>query len=135
MARLSSTQEIPPGDIKTKGGVPGQVVGIGTDGNCSFISGGGGSESLSRVSFVAVNGSDSAGDGSINAPNATYNHAATVALATTPAPSDLNPWLVIFAPGTYAADMAIEIDVEATTWAASGGEVVQTGHLTLGSIP
>jgi hypothetical protein len=133
MARLSSTQEIPPGDIKTKGGVPGQVVGIGPDGNCTFISGGGGSKSLSRVSFVAVNGSDSVGDGSINAPYATYNHAAAVALAATPVPSDLNPWLVVFAPGTYAADLTIEINVGATTWAATGGEVIQTGHLTPGA--
>lgn len=92
-----------------------------------------GTSSLSSTLFVATDGNDTTGNGSMNAPFATYDKASTVALAGTPTPTTATPWLVVFAPGTYSENIAIQEFVYITSWDASENSLYLTGTLTLGS--
>jgi len=65
---------------------------------------------IGRTKFVATNGSDTEGDGSIEKPYATWQKAHDEAVALTPSPSQNNPVGVIGFPGRYNQQLIVDGD-------------------------
>lgn len=107
MARLSSTQEIPPSDIKTTGGTVGQALVIGPDGMGAWGAGGGGGGSgpVGGVVYVVANSGSDDGDGSWSKPFATIAKVNAV-LKGVIAP-DVHPPTALFLPGSWSEDFTI----------------------------
>jgi hypothetical protein len=87
---------------------------------------------IANVYYVSTTGDDISGNGSISTPFATYGQAATVALAQSPAPSTSNPFTIVFAPGTYSENVALQPYVSLSGFDLIGSTIL-TGTAGLGT--
>ena len=100
---------------------------------------GGGEITQANILYVAQNGSDLTGDGSIGKPFATYGHASTVAIGLGAAPPS-NLYMVQFSPGNYAENVVAKNGVCITgfggfnTNSRSSNYLVQINSLSLTGI-
>jgi hypothetical protein len=132
MSVLSSAHEIPADHLKTGSALPGSVCQVGADGNAAFLPAGAASALAHQTLFVAEDGNDVTGNGSLGAPFATYNKAQQVAYASSTPASD-TPWLVVFSPGGYVENIELQGNVFITSWDTSENSLFLLGTITLGS--